>query len=117
MQALRQLADSGDFALASSTIEGDGVDIASGTAATARGAASNQDTDGGRWRAHVEALAGLGDGSSAAAAAADDAGIPASALEHSPAHMRSMLLRFRVSKKLLLWSVLLESGTARHREP
>lgn len=115
-QAMRQLADSADFALLGSTADGGSIAIADDAAAVTTGAASDQDACDDRWRAHVEALAGLID-DSPPAAAAEDAGTTSSAIAHSPAHMRSMLLRFRVSKKLLLWNVLLENGTARHREP
>lgn len=62
----------------------------------------------GSWRRHIEALAGL-DGSCASAAEKVSAPSNGSSLSGTSPHMRSTLLRFRVSKKLLLWRVLLDS--------
>lgn len=94
---MRQLADSGDFA----------QPAAADSAGS--GGAGNSDDSGG-WMRHIESLAGLAGGGSAAAAAD-------SSLAAASPHMCRMLLRFRVSKKLLLCSVLLESADVARRSP
>lgn len=55
-----------------------------------------------RWRCDLATLAGLGD-TSVRTGLADDP------INASSPHMRISLLRLRVSKKLLLWSLLLAS--------
>jgi hypothetical protein len=86
MQAVQAVADSSSAA--PRDVSAADVDIADSSA------------NGDGWRRHIESLAGLSSG-------VIDASIEAKTLAASSPHMSRMLLRFRVSKKLLLWSVLL----------